>query len=47
MGVIAKGDGKSSVGVQLSKLPDRDSAEQAKRFWSKRLDELRERLEAD
>jgi len=46
MGVIAKGQGKSSVGVQQSKLPDRAAAEQAKQFWAKRLDELRRRLEA-
>jgi len=47
MGVIPKGESKSSVGVQQSKLPDRAAAEQAKQFWGKRLDELRERLEGD
>lgn len=47
MGVIAKGEGKCSAGVQQSKLPDRAAAEQAKQFWAKRLDGLRERLEGD
>ena len=45
MGVIPKGEGKSSVGVQQSKLPDGEAAERAKEFWAKRLDGLRERLE--
>ncbi|MDA0205616.1 MAG: hypothetical protein O2795_09755 [Acidobacteria bacterium] len=47
IGANAKGDGKCAVGVQQSKLPDRESAEQAKQFWARRLDELRERLEGD
>jgi hypothetical protein len=47
MGVMPKGESKSSVGVQQSKLPDHASAERAKQFWAKRLDELRERLEGD
>lgn len=47
IGANAKGEGKSSVGVQQSKLPDRAAAEQAKQFWAKRLDELRRRLEGD
>ena len=46
IGAMAKGDVKSSVGVQQKKLPNRESAERAKQFWGKRLDELRERLEA-
>ena len=47
MGVNPKGEGKSSVGVQQSKLPDRAAAEEAKRFWAARLDDLRKRLESD
>ncbi len=47
VGVIPKGEGKSSVGVQQSKLPDRALAEQAKQFWAERLDGLRKRLESD
>ena len=47
IGANAKGEGKSAVGVQQSKLPDRESAEQAKHFWAKRLEELRKRLEGD
>ena len=43
----AKGEGKSAVGVQQSKLPDRESTEQAKQFWAKLLEELRKRLEGD
>lgn len=47
MSVTATGEGKCSVGVQQSKPPNRESAEEAKRFWAKRLDGLRERLEGD
>ena len=47
MGVMAKGAGKSSVGMQQSKLSDRALAEQAKQFWATRLDGLRKRLEGD
>ena len=47
MGVMPKGVGKSSVGVQHSKLPDRALAEQAKQFWAMRLDGLRKWLEGD
>jgi hypothetical protein len=47
MGVIPKGEGKASLGVQHNKLPDRASAERAKQFWARRLDELRELLERD
>jgi hypothetical protein len=47
MGVNPKGEGKSSVGVQQSKLPDRAAAEEAKEFWGMRLDGLRKQLEGD
>ena len=47
VGVNPKGEGKSSVGVQQSKLPDPAAAEEAKRFWGMRLDGLRKRLEGD
>lgn len=47
MGVNPKGEGKSSVGVQQSKLPDRAAAEEAKQFWGARLNSLRKQLEGD
>jgi uncharacterized protein YndB with AHSA1/START domain len=37
-----KGDGKSQVVVQHSKLPDAKAAAKMKTFWSKALDRLRE-----
>lgn len=40
-----KGNGKSQVVVQHSKLPDAKSAARMKTFWSKALDRLREALE--
>lgn len=41
----AKGDGKSQVVVQHSKLPDAKTAAKMKNFWGKTLDQLREVLE--
>lgn len=40
VGFLAKGKGKSSVAVQHTKLPDRETAERLKRYWSERLDAL-------
>ncbi|MGI8896914.1 MAG: DUF4287 domain-containing protein [Pyrinomonadaceae bacterium] len=40
-----KGDGKSQVVVQHSKLPDAKSAAKMKTYWGKALDQLREVLE--
>ena len=40
-----KGDGKSQVVVQHSKLPDAKAAAKMKTFWGKALDQLREVLE--
>ena len=40
VGFAAKGRGKSSVAVQHTKLPDRDTAIRLKEYWSERLDAL-------
>jgi hypothetical protein len=37
VGFYPKGKDKSSVAVQQPKLPDRDAAEQMKKYWSERL----------
>jgi len=44
VGFAAKGRSKSSVAVQHEKLPDRDTAERLKQYWSDRLDALGEVL---
>jgi len=44
VGFAAKGKSKSSVAVQHEKLPDRDTAEHLKQYWSDRLDALGEVL---
>jgi len=44
VGFAAKGKSKSSVAVQHEKLPDRDTAERLKQYWSDRLDALGEAL---
>ena len=44
VGFTAKGRSKSSVAVQHTKLPDRDTADRLKRYWSERLDALGELL---
>jgi hypothetical protein len=44
VGFYAKGKSKSSVAVQHEKLPDRDTAERLKQYWSDRLDALGEVL---
>jgi hypothetical protein len=46
IGFMAKGASKSAVAVQHTKLPDRDKADQLKRYWSERLDALGEVLAA-
>lgn len=40
VGFAAKGKSKSSVAVQHDKLPDRDTADRIKQYWSDRLDAL-------
>jgi uncharacterized protein YndB with AHSA1/START domain len=40
VGFAPKGSAKSSVAVQHTKLPDRDTANQIKEYWSERLDAL-------
>ncbi|MFN2513596.1 MAG: DUF4287 domain-containing protein [Pyrinomonadaceae bacterium] len=41
----AKGDGKSQIVAQHSKLPDAKAAAKMKTYWSKALDRLREAVE--
>ena len=40
VGFWSKGPSKSAVAVQHTKLPDRATADQLKRYWSERLDAL-------
>ena len=40
VGFIAKGPGKSAVAVQHTRLRDRETASEVKRYWSDRLDAL-------
>jgi hypothetical protein len=40
VGFTAKGKSKSSVAVQHTKLPDRQTADQVKKYWSDKLDAL-------
>ena len=44
VGFTAKGKSKSSVAVQHTKLPDRETADRLKKYWSERLDRLGEVL---
>ena len=44
VGFAAKGDSKSSVAVQHTKLPDRETADRLKKYWSDKLDALGEVL---
>ena len=44
VGFAAKGKSKSSVAVQHAKLPDRETADRLKQYWSDRLDALGEVL---
>ena len=40
VGFMPKGNSKSSVAIQHTRLPDRDTANQLKEYWSDRLDAL-------
>jgi hypothetical protein len=40
VGFYPKGDGKSSVAVQHTKLPDRDTANSLKKYWTAKMDAL-------
>ena len=40
LGFLAKGDARSVVAVQHTKLPDRAAADRMKAFWSRQLDAL-------
>ena len=40
VGFYPKGKGKSSVAVQHAKLPDKETAEQVKEYWTAQLDRL-------
>jgi hypothetical protein len=42
VGFMAKGKNKSSVALAHTKLPDRDSSDRFKKYWSERLDALSE-----
>lgn len=44
VGFMPKGAGKSAVALSHTKLPDRATADQLKRYWSERLDALRDVL---
>ena len=44
VGFTAKGTARSAVAVSHTKLPDRESANQRKEYWSARLDALGEIL---
>ena len=44
VGFVSKGSEKSSVAVQHDKLPDRETANRMKEYWSERLDALGELL---
>ncbi len=44
VGFLSKGKTKSSVAVQHPKLPDRETANRLKEYWSKRFDSLTEVL---
>jgi hypothetical protein len=44
IGFLPKGKSKSSVAVQHTKLPDRETADRLKKYWSDRLDALRDVL---
>ena len=46
VGFYAKGDNKSQVSLQHSKLADAAKAEQMKAYWSEALDRLKRILEA-
>ena len=46
VGFFAKGQAKSSVALEHTKLPDRDAVSRLKSYWSARLDALQEVLEA-
>ena len=41
---IAKGDAKSSVAIQHTKLPDKATADKMKAWWAERFDALGEVL---
>jgi hypothetical protein len=44
VGFYPKGESKSSVAVQHTKLPDRAAADSLKKYWSDRLEALAEKL---
>ena len=44
VGFYPKGKSKSSVAVQHTKLPDRNTADRLKQYWSERFDALRDVL---
>ncbi|MES2177056.1 MAG: hypothetical protein V4550_04260 [Gemmatimonadota bacterium] len=47
VGFLAKGDGKSAVALEHSKLPDKETADRLKQYWSERLDALGAELQRE
>jgi hypothetical protein len=47
VGFIPKGKSKSSVAVQHTKLPDRETADRLKKYWSEQLDALSDLISED
>ena len=47
VGFTARGDSKSTAAIEHAKLPDRQTAERLKKYWSDRLDELGDVLAGD
>ena len=45
IGFTSKGDERSSVAMEISRLPDPEAAQRAKTFWRERLQELQRVLE--
>ncbi|HVF39167.1 MAG TPA: hypothetical protein VM939_04645 [Gemmatimonadaceae bacterium] len=44
VGFLPKGDSRSAVAIQHTKLPDRETSSRLKQYWSERLDALAEVL---
>jgi hypothetical protein len=40
VGFMPKGDAKSAVAIQHTKLPDKETASRFKKYWGEKFDEL-------